>query len=86
MTENAKMKIKSFDQEAFTSNGKSMKDFSGGIESSEFVVDLEVKSLVVQTKKLSKKSNFEISSPVGTAGIRGTEFKMGFQRRHRVGT
>jgi hypothetical protein len=33
---------------------------------------------VVKTKKLNKKSNFEISSPVGTAGIRGTQFGMGF--------
>ena len=78
VTENAKMKIKSFDQEAFTSNGKSMKDFQEELSPSRVLVDLEVGSLVVQTKKLSKKSNFEISSPVGTAGIRGTEFKMGF--------
>jgi len=34
--------------------------------------------LVVKTKKLNKQSNFEISSPVGTAGIRGTQFGMGF--------
>lgn len=78
VTENAKMKIKSFDQEAFTSNGKSMKDFQEELSPSRVLVDLEVGSLVVQTKKLSKKSSFEIASSVGTAGIRGTEFKMGF--------
>ena len=78
VTENAKMKFKSFDQQPFTSNGKSMKDFQEELSPSKVLVDLEVGSLVVQTKKLSKKSNFEISSPVGTAGIRGTEFKMGF--------
>ena len=58
VTENAKMKIKSFDQEAFTSNGKSMKDFQEELSPSRVLVDLEVGSLVVQTKKLSKKSNF----------------------------
>ena len=78
VTENAKMRIKSFDQEAFTSNDKSMKDFQEELSPSKVLVDLEFGSLVVQTKKLSKKSSFEIASSVGTAGIRGTEFKMGF--------
>ena len=78
VTENAKMRIKSFDQEVFTSNDKSMKDFQDELSPSKVLVDLEFGSLVVQTKKLSKKSSFEIASSVGTAGIRGTEFKMGF--------
>ena len=42
---------------------------------------MEIGSLVVKTKKLNKQSNFEISSPVGTAGIRGTQFGMGFTPR-----
>ena len=62
VTENAKMKIKSFDQEAFTSNGKSMKDFQEELSPSRVLVDLEVGSLVVQTKKLNKKSNLEFRS------------------------
>ena len=81
VTENAKMKMKSFEQEAFTAAGKSIGDFKEELSPSRTLVDLEAGSLVVQTKKLSRKSNFEISTPVGTAGIRGTEFKMGLDAR-----
>ena len=31
----------------------------------------------MKTKKLSRNSSFDINSPVGTAGIRGTEFQLG---------
>ncbi len=78
ITENSQMRVDSFDQEPFESPGESVEDFKEEPSSSNVLVDLEVGSLVVQTKKLSKKSNFEINSPLGVAGIRGTEFKMGF--------
>ena len=75
--ENSKMMVKAFDQETFVSAGKAMSDFQEELSPSNILVDLEMGSLVVQTKKLKKASNFEITSPLGTAGIRGTEFKMG---------
>ena len=78
VAENSKMRVDSFDQEPFESPGESVEDFKEEPSSSNVLVDLEVGSLVVQTKKLSKKSNFEINSPLGVAGIRGTEFKIGF--------
>ena len=78
ITENSKMRVDSFDQEPFESPGDSVEDFKEEPSSSNVLVDLEVGSLVVQTKKLNKKSNFEIKSPLGVAGIRGTEFKIGF--------
>jgi hypothetical protein len=77
VTENSKMKVKSFNQETFVAAGQSMSDFKEELSTSNILVNLEIGSLVVQTKKLNKQSNFEITSPVGTAGIRGTEFKMG---------
>ena len=55
-----------------------MSDLTGEPSSSQVGVDLDFGSLVVKTKKLDKKSSFDIHSPVGTAGIRGTEFQMGF--------
>ena len=55
-----------------------MGDLEEEPSSSSVLVDLEVDDLVVKTKKLNKKSSFEIASPVGTAGIRGTQFGMGF--------
>jgi hypothetical protein len=76
--ENTKMKISSFVQEAFDDKGLSVGDLEEEPSSSSVLVDLEIGDLVVKTKKLNKKSNFEISSPVGTAGIRGTQFGMGF--------
>jgi len=61
-------------------------DFEGGnakvgaleeeTSDSSVLLDLKAGDLVVDVKKLRKKSNFEISTPVGVAGIRGTTFKL----------
>ena len=81
VSENTKMKISSFIQEPFEDKGLSVGDLQEEPSSSSVLVDLEVGDLVVKTKKLNKKSNFEIASPVGTAGIRGTQFGMGYSQR-----
>ena len=81
VSENTKMKISSFVQEPFEDKGLSVGDLQEEPSSSSVLVDLEVGDLVVKTKKLNKKSNFEIASPVGTAGIRGTQFGMGYSPR-----
>ena len=75
------MKISSFVQEPFEDKGLSVGDLKEEPSSSSVLVDLEVGDLVVKTKKLNKKSNFEIASPVGTARIRGTQFRMGYSPR-----
>jgi hypothetical protein len=77
VAENSKMRVEAFNQEPFEADGKLINDLKEEPSSSSVLVNLEIGSLVVQTKKLNKKSNFEITSPLGTAGIRGTEFKMG---------
>ena len=76
--ENTVMRVASFVQEPFDDMGRSLKDLEEEPSSSSVLVDLEIGSLVVKTKKLNKQSNFEIVSPVGTSGIRGTQFGMGF--------
>jgi hypothetical protein len=76
--ENTKIKLESFLQEPFDAGDKQLEDLQEEPSSSSGLINLEIGSLVVKTKKLNKKSNFEISSPVGTAGIRGTQFGMGF--------
>ena len=81
VSENTRMKISSFVQEPFDDKGLSVGDLDEEPSSSSVLVDLEVGDLVVKTKKLNKKSNFEINSPVGTAGIRGTQFGMGYSPR-----
>ena len=44
----------------------------GEPSSSDTVIDLELGDMILDVKRLNKKSSFNIESPVGTAGIRGT--------------
>ncbi len=37
----------------------------------ELDVDLELGNMIIETRKLNKKSSFNIESPLGTVGIRG---------------
>ena len=73
--QNAKMKISQYDQVPFEAKWKGIKDFTEEPSKSEVNIDLDG-ALIVKTKKLNKNSSFSINSPVGTAGIRGTEFQM----------
>ena len=76
LEEDTRMKVASFKQEPFEAEGKKLTDLKGEPSNSDVLVDLDFGSLVVKTKKLNKGSAFNINSPVGTAGIRGTEFQM----------
>ena len=76
LDEETRMKVGTFKQEPFDAGGKKLADLPGEPSKSEVTLDLDFGSLVVKTKKLSKGSAFNINSPVGTAGIRGTEFQM----------
>ena len=40
------------------------------------MLDLSAGQLVADVKRLKKKSNFSVSTPLGVAGIRGTEFSV----------
>ena len=75
---NTKMKAGDFSQAPFDPGDRKMSDLTGEPSSSQVGLDLDFGSLVVKTKKLDKKSSFDIHSPIGTAGIRGTEFQMDF--------
>jgi hypothetical protein len=76
--ENSRIRITSFEQEAFDPSGMTMEKLDKEPSSSKVLLDLNVGSMVVKTKKLSRESILDIESPVGTAGIRGTEFQLGF--------
>ena len=84
MRENSDMRVESFTQEAFVSNGLVMEKMDKEPSSSLVMLDLDIGSLVIKTKKLNKGSQFEIESPIGTAGIRGTEFQIGFNEKSGV--
>ena len=74
--EKTKMKIGSFEQVPFDAGGRKVSDLEGEPSNSKVELDLDFGSMVVKTKKLNKGSTFNINSPVGTAGIRGTEFQL----------
>ncbi len=76
LDQNTQMKVASFKQKPFKDDGRKLTDLAGEPSSSEVLIDLDFGSLVVKTKKLKKESSFNIDSPVGVAGIRGTEFQM----------
>ena len=71
-----KMKIGVFEQVSFDAGEEKVADLDEEPSESKLELDLEWGSLVVKTKKLDKKSSFDINSPLGTAGIRGTEFQL----------
>jgi len=76
LTENTKMKVRTFEQVPFDPGGKKLKDLENEPSQSKVEIDLDMGSLIIKTKKLDKASSFDINSPVGGAGIRGTEFQM----------
>jgi hypothetical protein len=76
LTENTRMKVATFEQKPFEDDGRKLADLPGEPSQSNVDLELEYGSLVVKTKKLSKGSVLNINSPLGVAGIRGTEFQM----------
>ena len=76
LEESTKMQVGKFEQAPFDGAGKKVSDLEGEPSTSEVELELGMGSLIIKTKKLKKGSSFNINSPVGTAGIRGTEFAL----------
>ena len=76
LQENSKLRLDKFEQSPFDAKAGSFSQLQSEPSTSQVSIDMEIGSLVVQTKKLNKASSFSISTPVGTAGIRGTQFQM----------
>jgi len=70
------LELKAFYQADFKSGDAKVGSLEEEASSSDVLLDLKAGDLVVDVKKLKKKSNFEISTPLGVAGIRGTSFKL----------
>ena len=66
------LNIKKFTQEKFDMSKTNLSELKGEPSKSNVVIDIEIGDMVVDVKKLDKQSSFNIESPVGTAGIRGT--------------
>ena len=69
---NSTVNIKEFTQEKFDPTKKKLSEMKGEPSSSKTEIDLEMGDMILDVKKLNKRSSFNVQSPVGTAGIRGT--------------
>ena len=63
-------------QKSFQPSAKKVNDLMNETSSSRLALKLEIGDLVVDVKKLNKDSSFMVESPLGVAGIRGTQFGM----------
>ena len=72
------LNIKKFTQAKFDPGATKLSELEGEPSASETLIDLNIGDMVVDIKKLDK--NFNIESPVGTAGIRGTRIGMNIQQ------
>ena len=79
------LNIKKFTQAKFDPGTSKLSELEGEPSSSDVIIDLNIGDMVVDIKKLDKKSSFNIQSPVGTAGIRGTRVGMNIQQAHGGG-
>ena len=71
---NSKLVLSAFWQKDFRASAKKVTDLKEETSPSRVAFKLETGDLVVDVKKLNRESSFMIESPVGVAGIRGTQF------------
>jgi formylglycine-generating enzyme required for sulfatase activity len=73
---NTTFELKAFYQADFKGGDAKVGSLEDEASDSTILLDLKVGDLVVDVRKLKKKSNFEITTPLGVAGIRGTSFRL----------
>jgi len=71
---NSRLVLNAFWQKNFRASAKKVTDLKEETSPSRVAFKLETGDLVVDVKKLNRESSFMIESPVGVAGIRGTQF------------
>ncbi|MDC0921212.1 SUMF1/EgtB/PvdO family nonheme iron enzyme [Opitutales bacterium] len=72
----SKLVLNTFWQKNFEPSAKKVTQLEEEVSSSRIALKLEIGDLVVDVKKLNKDSSFMVESPLGVAGIRGTQFGM----------
>ena len=71
---NSKLVLSAFWQKDFRASAKKVTDLKEETSPSRVAFKLEIGDLVVDVKKLNRESSFVVESPLGDAGIRGTQF------------
>lgn len=74
--ENSVFKLIEFNQKPFDAQNQSFGQLENEPSTSQVSIEMEIGSLVVQSKKLSQSSSFTINTPTGTAEILGTQFQL----------
>ena len=69
-------KILTYFQEPITASNRTFQETTTELSPSMVKFELSLGELIVETKKLNKSSSFDIHSPLGVAGIRGTAFRL----------
>ena len=81
LRQNTSMVVTAFQQEKFSSAKVNFEDIKEEAGVSRTMIDLTRGQMVVEAKKLKKSSNFEITTRLGVAGIRGTRFLIDLDER-----
>ena len=74
--QNSKLTISAIWQKDFQESKRKISDLNEETSPTRIDLDLEIGDLIVDVKKLKKESSFRVNSPIGVAGIRGTQFRI----------
>ena len=74
--QNSKLTISAIWQKDFQESKRKISDLNEETSPTRIDLDLEIGDLIVDIKKLKKESSFRVNSPLGVAGIRGTQFRI----------
>ena len=81
--QNSKLTISAIWQKGFQESKRKVADINEETSPTRIDLDLEIGDLIVDVKKLKKESSFRVNSPLGVAGIRGTQFRI-FSENEKV--
>ena len=81
--QNSKLTISAIWQKDFQESKRKVADINEETSPTRIELDLEIGDLIVDVKKLKKESSFRVNSPLGVAGIRGTQFRI-FSENEKV--
>ncbi len=76
LEEDSKLNLKTFTQTKFKATGDKISALEQEPSVSSTFLDLEVGELVADVKRGNNRSRFDVSSSIGTIGIRGTTFAL----------
>ena len=81
--QNSKLTISAIWQKDFQESKRKVANINEETSPTRIDLDLEIGDLIVDVKKLKKESSFRVNSPLGVAGIRGTQFRI-FNENEKV--